>query len=188
MARCNRSPTANWSSLLGGSGSLREPGFATTAAGTPMPVAVLPANSRLSAAGFGSACGFRWDVQRLGEPDVVAKGIAKAAVDAVGSLRRLLGELHAPGSQLVVGLAAIRGREEQVSTGGAFRHQLANLLGGLRIERRRAGFLEQDMAGVAGHVHRQPAHEPKVLVSVDLKAGLTDIELERLVLVENVDR
>jgi hypothetical protein len=53
---------------------------------------------------------------------------------------------------------------------------------------RRTGSLEQDLAlRVAGHVDGQPAHEAEVDVAVHLEAELADVEVERLVLVEDED-
>src|SRR5947209_624777 len=144
-----------------------------------MPVAVLPASS-IVARNF---IDWPWSHSpRWSEPgsaaksDVVAEWIPQPAVDTVGPLRRLLGELDVFRPKLLVGLAAIRGREEEVPSRGALRHHLANLLGGLRVKRRRAGLLQQDLAGIARHVHRQPAHEPQVLVGVDLEAEFADVE------------
>src|SRR5207302_10866968 len=48
----------------------------------------------------------------LREADVVAEGVAQAAVDAVAAVGRPLGELHALGEQLLVSLAAVVGCEE----------------------------------------------------------------------------
>ena len=119
---------------------------------------------------------------------MVAEWIAQPAVDAVGPLGRLLGEFHALGSKLVVGLPAIVGREEQVPASGALRNQLADLLGRLDVERRRARGLQQNLAWIAGNVHREPTHEAQVLVGIDLETEFADVEIERLVLVEHVDR
>ena len=53
---------------------------------------------------------------------------------------------------------------------------------------RRARLLEQElMLGVSRDVDREPAHEAEVGVGVDLEAELADVEVERLVLVEDVD-
>src|ERR1700693_5107166 len=112
-----------------------------------------------STVGLGSARRCCGDLEWLRETDVVAKRVPQAAVDAVGSLGRLLSELDAFRPKLVVGLEAIGGRKEQVPARGAFRHHLANLLSGLRIERRGAGLLQQDLAGIAGDDRRQPPHE-----------------------------
>src|ERR1700694_2017375 len=141
-----------------------------------------------SSAGFARACRRRGSIQRLGEPDVVAEGIAPAAVDAIGALGRFLGELDASRLELLVRLPAVGGCEEQVPARATFRYELASLLGGLLVEPRRARSLQQDLAGIARHVHRQPAHEPQVLVGVDLQPEFPDVEVECLVLVENVDR
>jgi hypothetical protein len=56
------------------------------------------------------------------------------------------------------------------------------------VERGRTRALEQDLAaGIAGHGHREPAHEPEVGVGLDLQAELVDVELQCLVLVEHED-
>src|SRR5207302_10981299 len=87
--------------------------------------------------------------QRLRKTDVIAKGVAQPAIDAIGSSRRLLAEFHALRAKLVVCLPAVGGREEQVTTSRAFGDQLAHLLGRLLIERRRARILEQYMTRIA---------------------------------------
>src|SRR5437588_8011982 len=48
----------------------------------------------------------------LGQPDAVPRRVAKRRVDAVGTLLRLLDELHATTLELLVRQAAILGREE----------------------------------------------------------------------------
>src|SRR5205823_9933182 len=120
---------------------------------------------------------------------MVAERIAQPAVDAVRSLGWLLGELDALRTKFGVGLAAVVSGEEQVSTCGAFGQQLADLRGGLLVECRRSRRLQEDLAvTVAWDTHRQPAHEAEVLVGVDLEAEVADVEFERLVLVEDIDR
>src|SRR5207302_8603843 len=91
-------------------------------------------------------------VQWLREADVVAKWVAETAVDAIGSFGRLLGELDALRPKFVVGLPAVRRGEEQVATGRALGHQLAGLLGRLRIEPRRTRRFQQDLACIARNV------------------------------------
>src|SRR6266480_2468073 len=120
---------------------------------------------------------------------MVAERIAQPAVDAVRSLGRLLGKLDALRAKFGVGLAAVVGREEQVSAGGPLGQQLADLGRGLLVERRRSRGLQQDLAiTIAWDTYGQPAHETEVLVGIDLEAKLADVELERLVLVENIER
>jgi hypothetical protein len=66
---------------------------------------------------------------------------------------------------------------------------LAHYGRGLLVHRRRARLLEQDRAiSIAGHADREPAHVPEGDVVDDPKAKLPDVEVERLVLVEHVDR
>ena len=62
----------------------------------------------------------------LGEAEAVARRVAEAAVDAVGLLGRLLGELDAARRHLLVGLHAVVGGEEQ-SPGEALRHEVRDL-------------------------------------------------------------
>src|SRR5437879_7262026 len=108
---------------------------------------------------------------RLREPDVVAERIAQRAVDAVRTLRRLLAELDTLRTELVVRLAAVVRREEQVSARAALRDEIADLRRGLVVHDRLAGPLDQDgVAVVSGYRHRVPAHEPVVLVVVHLEA------------------
>ena len=65
--------------------------------------------------------------------------------------------------------------------------RLADLLRGGLVVCGRAGLLEQDLPlGLARDADRQPAHEAEVLVGVHLEAELADVEVERLVLVEDV--
>src|SRR5205823_3787268 len=120
---------------------------------------------------------------------VVAEWIAQSAVDAVRSLGRLLGELDALRAKFGVGLAAVVGGEEEVSARGPLGQQFADLGRGFLVERRRSRGLQQNLAvAIARHADGQPAHETEVLVRIDLEAELADIEVERLVLVENVKR
>ena len=133
-----------------------------------------------------------WGVQRLGgrldEAHVVAERVAQAAVDAVEVLGRLLGELDALGLELLVGAAAVVGGEPGGEAGRALGDEVADLRGGRVVHGGRAGPLEQDLAvGVAGDADGQPAHEAEVDVGADLEAELADVEVERLVLVEDED-
>src|SRR5258708_40158341 len=103
---------------------------------------------------------------------MVAEGVTQSAVDAVGSLGRLLGKLHPFRPKLVVRLAAVGRREEEVSAGRAFRHQLAGLLGGLHVHTGWARLLQQDLARVDGHVDRHPAYEATFPTGYDLATRL----------------
>ena len=75
--------------------------------------------------------------------------------------------------------------EGDPAPGGALGEQLADLLGGLRVVRRWAGTLQQDLAVVTGRLHGEPAHEPEVGVGADLQTEDADVEVEGLVLVED---
>jgi len=68
------------------------------------------------------------------------------------------------------------------------RDQLADLLGRFLVVGGRARLLQQDLAAVTWHIDGQPAHEAQILVAVHLEPQLADIEVERLLLIENVDR
>src|SRR5438094_6025912 len=71
--------------------------------------------------------------RRLREAQEVAEGVAEAAIDAVRPLRGLLRELDALRLELVVGPAAVVGREEQVPAGRALRDEVADLRRGLLV-------------------------------------------------------
>ena len=91
-------------------------------------------------------------------------------------------------TQLLVGLVDVVDREDARHAQRALGHQLADLLGGRLVVRRRAGLLQQELAlRLARHVDRQPAHEAEVGVGVHLEAELADVEVERLVLIEHVN-
>src|SRR4051795_7269516 len=124
----------------------------------------------------------------LGDAEVVAEGVAEAEVDAVGLLDRLLADLHTLLLQLGVRLVRRGGAGEPKAADGALGEQVADLGRGLLAHRRRPGLLQQDAAvGVAGDVDGQPAHEAEVDVLPDLEPELADVEVQRLVLVEDVD-
>ena len=96
----------------------------------------------------------------------------------VGDAARLEGLVQAPG---VVGL-------EDQRAHGALGDQLAELRGGGFVVHRRARLLEEDLdAGVAGEAHRQPAEGTLLDVLALLQPELVDVEVERLVLVEDLD-
>src|SRR5262245_44335651 len=68
------------------------------------------------------------EVDQLGQAKRVAGDVAEASVDAVGPLLGRLGELDAPGHELVVGgLAVVRGQEHRA--GEALGGQRAHLIG-----------------------------------------------------------
>src|SRR5260370_792576 len=92
---------------------------------------------RGSAAGQGDMLG-AGQLPNLGEPDVVAGGIAERRVDAVRTLLRLLDELHTAGAELLVGGAAVIGDEED-RPGETLAHQGAYLLGGVGVHHRPPG-------------------------------------------------
>ena len=72
---------------------------------------------------------------------------------------------------------------------GALGDQLAELRRGGFVVHRRARLLEEDLdVGVAGNAHRQPAEGALLDVLAHLQAELVDVEVERLVLVEDLDR
>src|SRR4051795_7910068 len=124
----------------------------------------------------------------LGDAEMVPERVTQPEVDRVAPVDGLLGDLHAPLLELGVGLVRIVGLEEEVPAGRALRDQLPHLRGRLLAHGRRPGLLEQHSAfGLARQRDREPAHGTEVHVVGDLEAELADVELERLVLVGNVD-
>jgi len=123
--------------------------------------------------------------RRLDDPDVVAERVAQRAVRAVEVLGRLIGELDALRAQLLVGLAAVVGRE----AGEAVAPFVTRSRPGRRrvVHRRRPGFSRRSAVPLPRDADGQPAHEAHVDVGVDLEAELADVEVEGLVLVEDVD-
>src|SRR5918995_2814477 len=116
--------------------------------------------------------------RRLGDAALVAERVAEAAIDAVGLFGWLLDELHTLGLELLVGLAAVVGGENERQAEGALGDQIADLGRDFVRHRRRAGLLQQDVViGVAWHVDREPAHEAEVEVGADLEAELADWHL-----------
>src|SRR5438105_12631225 len=116
----------------------------------------------------------------LREPDVVPERIAKRAVDPVRPLGGLLRELDASLRELVVGLAAIVRREEQVAPRPTLGQEVADLGRGLVVHDRLARPLQQDRAaGVTGYADGQPAHEAQILVVPLLETELPHVEVER---------
>jgi hypothetical protein len=79
-------------------------------------------------------------------------------------------------------------REDAGHTHRALGHQLPDLLRRRLVVCRRAGLLKQELVlGISGDVDGQPAHEAEVGVGVHLEAELADVEVERLVLIEDVN-
>jgi hypothetical protein len=112
----------------------------------------------------------------------------RAAVGAVEALCRLLGELDALRDQVLIGLVDVVDREDAGHSHRPLGHQLTDLLGRLIVVGRRTGLLQQELVlRVSGDVHRQPTHEAEVRVGVHLEAELADVEVDRLVLVEDVN-
>ena len=64
---------------------------------------------------------------------MVAEGVPQRAVDAIGLLGRLLGELDPLRPQLLVGGPAVIGREDRGGAEGALRHEVAELGGGVVV-------------------------------------------------------
>src|SRR5260370_38362144 len=172
---------------------------ATTVAGTSTPAAVLP-ESRILVRNLIALCLGRLRFRRvegLGQPvvanrqlddaDVVAERVANPEVGSVKVLFRLGGELDAARLERLVGLAAVRSRKAEGEAAGSLGDDVANLVRGLRIHGRRPRQLEQNVAsGLARDSNRDPAHDPKGHVIGELQPELVDVEVDRLVLVENV--
>src|ERR1700730_15892603 len=134
-----------------------------------------------------SACVER-DGSHLGDADMVAERITEAEIDAVGLFRRLLCELDALGTKLVVCLVSVICRKEEVPAGPALGQERADLVGCRRIHRGRPGPLEHDLAiGVPRDADGQEAHETEILIRVDFQAECADVEVDGLVLIEHVD-
>ena len=169
---------------------------------TPVPRAQPPHTPRASHRSVGRGvghppCGGAWlrpspawaTLLRLEDPDGVAERVADAHVGAVEVVRGLLGEVG--DAALLEGLVqrpGVVGVEDEAAH-GALGDQLAELLGGRLVVERRAGLLEGDLAsGFAGDAHGQPAVVALLEVLALLEAELVDVEVERLVLVEDLDR
>jgi hypothetical protein len=124
----------------------------------------------------------------LGEADRVPERIAQCAVDPVEALRRLLRELDARCLETLVRPAAVVGLEDDAASRRAFRHELANLLGGGVVVRGRPGDHQAELdVRLLGQVHGEKAHDAEVRVGVHDHPELADVELEGLVLIEYVD-
>jgi retinol dehydrogenase-14 len=163
---------------------------ATSCATAPCPVRC--SRSRWQLYRAGAATRRRGDERvsalHLRNAEVVAEGVAQAEVDAVGLVDRLLGDLDALLLELRVGLVRVVAAEEEVAAGRTLAEQFADLRRRLLAHRGRPRDLEEDAAGgVPGDVDGQPAHEAEVDVLADLHAELADVEVQRLVLVGDVD-
>src|SRR5260370_39515300 len=186
--------------MVARTGGRFEPRAAPTFAGTSIPAAVLP-EGRILVRNLIALCLGRlglWRVESLGQPvvanrqlddaDVVAERVANPEVGSVKVLFRLGGELDAARLERLVGLAAVRSRKAEREAARSLGYDVANLVRGLRVHGRRAGQLEQNVAsGLARNSHGDPPHEPEVHVIGELQPELVDVEVDRLVLVENVD-
>src|SRR5581483_10369526 len=105
-----------------------------------------------------------------------------------GVLDRLLGEVaHAARLQRLVKTPYVV-RVENERAHGALGDELPQLRGGRLVVKRRSWLLEEDLDLVAREPHRQPAEGPLPDVLGLLEAELVHVEVERLVLVEDLDR
>src|ERR1700722_2880420 len=106
-----------------------------------------------------SSAGARRRCGHLRHADVVAERVTKPEVDAIRLLGRLLREFDAAlGLELVVGLAGVRRREEEMAAGASLGQERTDFVSRGRIHRRWAGFLQHDLAlGVARDVDREKA-------------------------------
>src|SRR5581483_12385050 len=99
--------------------------------------------------------------------DLVAEGIAQAAVDAVAVVGGLLGELDTVGPQLLVGAETVVGLEHHHDAGRALGDQVAHLLGGLLVHHRRAGDVEHDLWNrLAWYTDGEPAEAAPSIVGL----------------------
>ena len=118
---------------------------------------------------------------------MVAEGVAERGVDAVEPLLRLLGELHAPGPQLVerrVAVVGLEGAEAEVAAGD----HAAQLPGDRLLDRRRLGHDQHHrQVGAARRVDGEPAEAVHLPVDPDLEAEDVDVEALGLVEVEDVE-
>src|SRR5688500_14615580 len=143
----------------------------------------------MSGRGAPSGGGLLGDLSLLEDPDRVAEGVADAQVGAVEVVGGLLGEIGDATRLQGLEQAADVVRLEDEAVHRALGDQLADLrTGGLVVERR-ARLLEVDRdPGLAGDADRQPAVGALLEVVADLEPELVHVEVERLVLVEDVDR
>jgi len=115
-------------------------------------------------------------------------GPVRAQVEGILPIRRYLGDLDPSGEELLVETIDVVGVEAEPASSCALGHQGAHLTGRGRVVGGRSGTLEEDLLGIAGDPHGQPAHEAEIGVRCDLETEDADVEVERLVLVEDVDR
>src|SRR5690625_208074 len=124
----------------------------------------------------------------LSDADVVAERVAQRTVDPVGLLGGLLGELHTLGEELVVGRLTIVCGQDGSRTHGPLGDQVAHRGCSPLRKPRRCRDLQQDVpVGLAGRGHGEPAHEAHLDVGGHLEAEVADVEVERGLLVEDVD-
>src|SRR5579862_5689317 len=125
---------------------------------------------------------------RLQDADLVAERVAQAAVDPVAVIGRLLRELDALGAEPLVRGEAVVGAEHHDDPGGALRDEISNLLGGLLVHHRRARDVEHDLGErLAGDADGQPAEAATGVIGLDLQFELPDVEVERLLVIEDPD-
>ena len=135
------------------------------------------------------AVAFWRDLPLLQDPDGVAERVADAHVGAVEVVGGLLGEVgDAARLERLVQAAGIVGDEDEAAQ-GALGDELAELRGGRLVVQRRARLLQRDLGlRLAGNADRQPAVVTLPDVVALLEPELVDVEVERLLLVEDVDR
>src|SRR5436190_70349 len=127
------------------------------------------------------------ELDYLRQPERVPGRVAKAGVDSVGTLLRVLGELDAPALELLVVRAHVVGGEEHRAR-EPLGHEPLDLLGRLGVHHRRPGDGHQHDRdiGLASGTDCQPAEVAQLAyrdVGPDLHPQLLRIEVERLVLV-----
>src|SRR2546429_5135229 len=128
------------------------------------------------------------DVPLLEDPDAVAEGIAEAHVGAVEVLDGLLGEVG--DAALLQGLVQTPDvvRIEHEGAHRALGDQLTQLRSGGVVVQRRAWLLEEDLgARVTGDAHSEPTEGALLDVLALLQPELVDVEVERRLLVEDLD-
>src|SRR6266849_751439 len=158
---------------------------AFSAAVSPTPFVDLPV--ALFALFFAAMSGrhFLTDLRRLKDPDAVAERVADAHVGAVGVLDGLLREVRDAARLERLEQAAGVVRLEDETAQGALGDQLADLRRSSVVLHRRAWLLEKDLGAVARHAHGQPSEGTLFDVPALLQPELVDVEVERLVLVED---
>src|SRR6185369_12974446 len=126
----------------------------------------------------------------LEDPDRVSERVADAHVDAVEVLGRLLGEVRdAALLELLVEAVRVVGDEDEPAE-GSLGDEVADPFSGRLVVERRARLLQRDLgrAVLSGDPDRQPAVLALADVVALLEPELVDVEVERLVLVEDPDR